>query len=209
MESKGDRNGNDDADECDFQLVVQDFLPVVAEDGSCVYEENRPGNRSQNRKADEFRHRILGNSGRKRNERADARKKAACENGDSAVYFKPVFGSNHFSCSKAAFGRMFQYESASAFVAHVVGSDGTSNAGSRPDGNGRPERENFLRNKKTGKAQNDLTGNLNIHVFKSHTDEESEVSPVIEEVDDDVHRSPLCINDAAGRKQKYLEESPA
>ena len=43
MESKGDRNGNDDADECDFQLVVQDFLPVVAEDGSCVYEENRPG----------------------------------------------------------------------------------------------------------------------------------------------------------------------
>lgn len=33
--------------------------------------------------------------------------------------------------------------------------------------------------------------------------------PVIEEVDDDVHRSPLCINDAAGRKQKYLEESPA
>lgn len=208
MESKGDRSGNDDADECDFQLVVQDFLPVVAEDGSCVYEENRPGTvprivRPMNS--------GIGNwaipAGREMNVRTPGRRRLR------KWRFRRIFQTSlwqqSFSCSKAAFGRMFQYESASAFVAHVVGSDGTSNAGSRPDGNGRPERENFLRNKKTGKAQNDFTGNRNIHVFKSHTDEESEVSPVIEEVDDDVHRSPLCINDAAGRKQKYLEESPA
>lgn len=59
---------------------------------------------------------------------------------------------------------MLQNHVAPSSGAHIVGHHGPRNTGGGSDDDCRPEGENILGNKKTGKAQNDFTGDRDIHI---------------------------------------------
>ena len=175
--SQTDACGNGGAGSSDFQLVVQNHGPVVPQLGAYINKKYGPGQGAQYGKDDEFRQRELGDTGRKGNKGAHPRQQAAGENGNGTIIFKPILGGNHLSGTKASFGGVLQNHVAPSSGAHIVGYHGPRNTGGGSDDDCRPEGENILGNKKTGKAQNDFTGDRDIHIFQHHADEKSQISP--------------------------------
>lgn len=177
----GDNGRNEDAHTCDFPFVIKKHTPVVAKNGTHVDKEHRPGNGTQNSEQDELPHGELGDTGRKGNKSTNAGEEPSCENGNGSIIFKPVFGGNHFLCPQASFGRMLQDEISPAMISHVVGTDRTGYAGNGPDDDSWPERKYILGHKKSCEAQDDFTGNGDIHIFQHHADKEGKVPPVRKE----------------------------
>ncbi len=89
-------DGDDDTD-CDNSheedvIVLDEVLPMTAQERTGPYKEKRPGNSADDGEENEFPEGIAGDAGWEGNERAHAGKAAADDDGNAAVLVEQVFG---------------------------------------------------------------------------------------------------------------------
>ena len=188
MESRCDDGADDDADKSDLQLVREERMPVFSQHGTHVDQKYGPGDSADDGQDREFREGKLCDARRQGNEGTDPRKQTAGKDRNAAVGLKPVFGGDHFFRAHTAFLCVAKDHVAPALVAHVVGGQGADQPSQCADQDRRPEGEDTLRDEETRKAQNDLTGDGDIHVFERHTDKERKIAPFREKRYDEFHR---------------------
>ena len=92
----GDDTEGSDGHEEDV-VVLDEVAPMAAQERAGPYEEQRPGDGTDDGKNDEAPERIAGYAGREGNERAHAGQAAADNDGDAAVLVEQVFGHAEFA----------------------------------------------------------------------------------------------------------------
>lgn len=177
VEHRDDDCGDHDEGDARLMADLRQNLPALAEHHAGVENQRRPGQCTGKRQHEEFLHVDMGKASRQRDERAHDRQHAAEEHGLEAVLVEPVLRHIDMRLLDEEVMAIAVDKAAPAAMADEVGKDRTGHAADHTRRQGACKGQLPRKDQITRKAEDELTGNRDAGILRSHEDGDREVPP--------------------------------